>query len=149
MQLLYKNRELNNNDYSLNSKQLFLYSSVYISVNTLHLFVWRTHQNSFFLRMKRKKAKNAVVQKMSHSRNLSVILYAPEEIHEGSAVILCMVYKALSVSFTVWKFHSFWCIAIRENTHRRTHVHTDILNIRFCVYLMIPDVLTHSWSFWK
>lgn len=51
--------------------------------------------------MKRKKAKNAVVQKMSHSRNLSVILYAPEEIHEGSAVILCMVYKALSVSFTV------------------------------------------------
>lgn len=47
--------------------------------------------------MKRKQAKNAVVQKMSHSRNLSVILYAPEEIHEGSAVILCMVYKALSV----------------------------------------------------
>lgn len=34
---------------------------------------------------------------MSHSRNFSVILCVPEENHEGSAVIHCMVYKALSV----------------------------------------------------
>lgn len=34
---------------------------------------------------------------MFHSRKLSVVLYAPEENHEGSFVIHCMVYKALSV----------------------------------------------------
>ncbi len=46
--------------------------------------------------MKREKDKNAVVQRCPILETC-VILYAPEENHEGSAVIHCMVYKALSV----------------------------------------------------
>jgi len=98
--------------------------------------------------MKRKKDKHAGVQKMSHSRNLVLFYMLLKKFMKVLLWSFAWFTRRLFICRLKTPF-SFWCIAIRENAHRRTHVHTDILNIRFCVYLMIPDVLTHPWSFWK
>lgn len=123
-----------------------LYLSLYIFVNTLHLFVWRAH----LVRYLKNDNNQIVVCRRCLGLNVVIIMCLRDGCLSVTRGYYCNPLHGLLVGRSVWIYSSknpSECIAIREHTHGQTHVHADIHSILLCVYL-ITLVLAHSWSFW-